>query len=122
MLNRSGRFESFEWNLSTLFKRGIQRSLADAGDPASAVSKLRESTEKNPGRVLFFKTPNFLGGVVRVSDSTYDLLQLCDGSRTLEEVLAQIAESSGFPVDELRKPITSTLAGLHQQIALIFSR
>ncbi len=122
MLNRSGRFESFEWNLAGLFKRGIQRSLGDAGDPTEAISKLRESTEKSPGYVLFFKTPNFLGGVVRVSDSTYDLLQLCDGSRTLEEVLAQVAEDSGFPADELRKPVTSTLIGLHQQIALIFSR
>ena len=122
MLNRSGRFEDFDWNISGLFKQGLQRSLSEAGSSSDPLSSVRKNTKKEPGRIFFFKTPNFLGGAVRVSDSTYDLLQFCDGSRSLNEVIDRVAQDSGFKTDELRQPVLSTLTGLHQQIALIFAR
>ena len=46
---------------------------------------------------------------MKLSDSAAEILQRCDGERTLEMIAAELAHASGAPLGTVRKDVTAFL-------------
>ncbi len=120
-LNQTLSFESFNWQFEPLFRKAFRDIAEQLDGDRDTLEQMLDIAEKSANRVIFFKTPNFLGGVVQITDNTFELLQLCDGRRTTREVIDVLADESGHPAEDLKKPVIDALYLLHQQRALIFA-
>ena len=65
-----------------------------------------------PLRVIFHQTPNLAGCELAVDEATLELLSLCDGSRSVDRIVGEMAEWFGVDEDPARDAVLGVLERL----------
>lgn len=76
--------------------------------------------EKRPTIVCFLHTPNLRRTEVKLTPLAREVLDLCDGTRSTDEVLEALAERRQLPPAELRERVVGALQQLYNQRVLVF--
>ena len=117
---RCTAIEELAYDVTPLFSQWQPRLRPISKDVAD---RLLGRVEKKPTLVYFHRAPNLLRTELRINEPTRDLLRLCDGTRTVHELVGELAGQYGVGVEDegFHARAFDALSRLRERGVLVFS-